>query len=80
MNNFIDSVTGILYALPDSEKSLLGALQCLCEQWWEKGLEGKEQFGKTAFLMLLKNNLEKKTLVVCLDKHLYELSNYLYLI
>ncbi|XP_061443239.1 condensin-2 complex subunit G2 isoform X2 [Rhineura floridana] len=56
-------LNGILYALPDSEKSLLGAIQRLCERWWEKGLEGKEQFGKTAFIMLLKNNLEKKTVV-----------------
>ncbi|XP_066483949.1 condensin-2 complex subunit G2 [Tiliqua scincoides] len=56
-------LNGILYALPDSEKSLLGAIQRLCEQWWEKGLEGKEQFGKTAFVMLLKNSLEKKTVV-----------------
>nr|XP_034984741.1 condensin-2 complex subunit G2 isoform X1 [Zootoca vivipara] len=56
-------LNGILYTLPDSEKSLLGAIQCLCEQWWEKGLEGKEHFGKSAFIMLLKKSLEKKIVV-----------------
>ncbi|XP_034257762.1 condensin-2 complex subunit G2 [Pantherophis guttatus] len=56
-------LNGILSLLPDSEKSLLGAIQCLSECWWEKGLEGKEQFGKTAFLMLLKKSLGKKTVV-----------------
>ncbi|XP_053122187.1 condensin-2 complex subunit G2 [Hemicordylus capensis] len=56
-------LNGILYALPDSEKSLSRAIHCLCERWWERGLEAKEQFGKAAFIMLLKNNLEKKTVV-----------------
>ncbi|KAH0627584.1 hypothetical protein JD844_003492 [Phrynosoma platyrhinos] len=56
-------LNGILYALPDTEKPLLGAIQCLCEQWWTKGLEGKEPFGKTAFILFLKNSLEKKTVV-----------------
>ncbi|XP_020635366.3 condensin-2 complex subunit G2 isoform X1 [Pogona vitticeps] len=56
-------LNAILFALPDSEKSLLGPIQHLCEQWWAKGLEEKEQFGKTAFLMFLKNSVEKKTVV-----------------
>ncbi|XP_058035733.1 condensin-2 complex subunit G2 isoform X1 [Ahaetulla prasina] len=56
-------LNGILSLLPDSEKSLSGAIQCLSECWWEKGLEGKEQFGKTAFLMLLRKSLGKKTIV-----------------
>ncbi|KAF7245950.1 Condensin-2 complex subunit G2 [Varanus komodoensis] len=66
-------LNGIVYALPDSEKSLLRAIQCLCERWWEKGLEGKEEFGKTAFVMLLKNNLEKKTIVGANIIHLWRL-------
>ncbi|XP_042332474.1 condensin-2 complex subunit G2 isoform X2 [Sceloporus undulatus] len=56
-------LNGILYALPDTEKPLLGAIQSLCEQWWTKGLEGKEPFGKTAFILFLKNSLEKKTVM-----------------
>ncbi|XP_062981944.1 condensin-2 complex subunit G2 [Elgaria multicarinata webbii] len=66
-------LNGIIYALPDSEKSLLKAIQCLCERWWEKGLEGKEEFGKTAFIMLLKINLEKKTVVGANIIHLWHL-------
>lgn len=62
--DFVQFVTGIRYVLPDSEKSLLGAIQRLCERWWEKGLEGKEQFGKSAFITLLKNSHEKKSVVV----------------
>ncbi|XP_067398899.1 condensin-2 complex subunit G2 [Emydura macquarii macquarii] len=54
-------LNGILYALPESEKVLQGAIQHLCEMWWEKGLEGKEQMGKTAFIMLLRKSLKSKT-------------------
>nr|XP_060638556.1 condensin-2 complex subunit G2 [Anolis sagrei ordinatus] len=54
-------LNGIISALPDTEKSLLRALQDLCEQWWTKGLNGKEQFGKTTFVHFLKCSLEKKT-------------------
>ncbi|KAM6452051.1 condensin-2 complex subunit G2 isoform 1-T2 [Liasis olivaceus] len=53
-------LNGTLYVLPDSEKSLLGAIQRLCECWWEKGLERREQFGRTAFVMLLKRSQGKK--------------------
>ncbi|XP_026536708.1 condensin-2 complex subunit G2 [Notechis scutatus] len=56
-------LNGILPVLPDSETSLSGAIQYLLQCWWNKGLEGKEQLGKTAFLMFLKKSLEKKTIV-----------------
>ncbi|XP_039204522.1 condensin-2 complex subunit G2 isoform X1 [Crotalus tigris] len=70
-------LNGILSALPDSEKSLSGAVQCLNECWWKKGLEGKEQFGKTAFLMLLKKSLGKKTFVEADITRLYHLHSAL---
>ncbi|KAM7176346.1 condensin-2 complex subunit G2 isoform 3-T3 [Macrochelys suwanniensis] len=54
-------LNGILYALSESEKVLQGAIQQLCAMWWEKGLEGKEQLGKTAFIMLLRKSLKSKT-------------------
>ncbi|KAL8164935.1 UNVERIFIED_CONTAM: hypothetical protein K2H54_017342 [Gekko kuhli] len=57
-------LNGVLHALPDSEKSLAGAVQHLCECWWQKGLEGKEQFGKTAFILILRNSFERKSIVV----------------
>ncbi|XP_032090653.1 condensin-2 complex subunit G2 [Thamnophis elegans] len=53
-------LNGILSVLPDSEKSLLEAIQRLSECWWGKGLEEKEQFGKTAFLVLLRKSLGNK--------------------
>nr|XP_056713102.1 condensin-2 complex subunit G2 [Euleptes europaea] len=56
-------LNGILDALPDSEKSLTGAIQHLCERWWQKGLEGKELFGKTTFILVLKNSFERKNIV-----------------
>ncbi|KFP23537.1 Condensin-2 complex subunit G2, partial [Colius striatus] len=53
-------LNGILPALPESsEKILQGAIQRVCEMWWEKGLEGKEQLGKTLFLILLRKSLNK---------------------
>uniref|UniRef100_A0A493T066 Non-SMC condensin II complex subunit G2 n=1 Tax=Anas platyrhynchos platyrhynchos TaxID=8840 RepID=A0A493T066_ANAPP len=52
-------LNGILPALPESEKNLQGAIQHMCEMWWEKGLEGKEQLGKTVFIMLLRKSLNK---------------------
>ncbi|KAF1479948.1 Condensin-2 complex subunit G2, partial [Pygoscelis antarcticus] len=52
-------LNGILPALPESEKILQGALQCVCEMWWEKGLEGKEQLGKSLFIILLRKSLNK---------------------
>ncbi|NXL83447.1 CNDG2 protein, partial [Alectura lathami] len=50
---------GILPALPESENVLQGAIQRVCEMWWEKGLEGKEQLGKTVFIILLRKTLSK---------------------
>lgn len=47
-------LNGIIPALPESENTLRSAIRRVCEMWWEKGLEGKEQLGKTAFIMLLK--------------------------
>ncbi|XP_074687810.1 condensin-2 complex subunit G2 [Strix aluco] len=52
-------LNGILPALPESEKMLWGAIQRVCEMWWEKGLEGKEQLGKTLFIILLRKSLNK---------------------
>ncbi|NXJ98651.1 CNDG2 protein, partial [Corythaixoides concolor] len=52
-------LNGILPALPESEKILQGAIQRVCEMWWEKGLEGKEQLGKTLFIILLRKSLNK---------------------
>ncbi|XP_009474270.1 PREDICTED: condensin-2 complex subunit G2 [Nipponia nippon] len=52
-------LNGILPALPESEKVLQGAIQRVCEMWWEKGLEGKEQLGKTLFIILLRKSLNK---------------------
>ncbi|XP_074842395.1 condensin-2 complex subunit G2 [Carettochelys insculpta] len=54
-------LNGILYALSESEKVLQGGIQRLCAMWWEKGLEGREQLGKTAFTMLLRKSLKSKT-------------------
>ncbi|KAF1639009.1 Condensin-2 complex subunit G2, partial [Eudyptes filholi] len=52
-------LNGILPALPESEKILQGSIQCVCEMWWEKGLEGKEQLGKSLFIILLRKSLNK---------------------
>ncbi|NXN71049.1 CNDG2 protein, partial [Himantopus himantopus] len=52
-------LNGVLPALPESEKILQGAIQRVCEMWWEKGLEGKEQLGKTLFTILLRKSLNK---------------------
>ncbi|XP_057272465.1 condensin-2 complex subunit G2 [Pezoporus wallicus] len=48
---------GILLVLPEPEKKLQGAIQHVCEMWWEKGLEGKEDIGKTLFIILLRKSL-----------------------
>ncbi|XP_021096528.1 condensin-2 complex subunit G2 isoform X4 [Heterocephalus glaber] len=53
-------LNGILYALPESERSLRSSIQALCVRWWEKGLPAKEDMGKTAFVMLLRRSLETK--------------------
>ncbi|NXJ65941.1 CNDG2 protein, partial [Rostratula benghalensis] len=52
-------LNGILPASPESEKMLQSAIQRVCEMWWEKGLEGKEQLGKTLFIILLRKSLAK---------------------
>ncbi|NWV00977.1 CNDG2 protein, partial [Upupa epops] len=52
-------LNGILFALPESEKILNGAIQHVCAMWWEKGLEGKEQLGKTLFISLLRKSLNR---------------------
>ncbi|NXY56383.1 CNDG2 protein, partial [Callaeas wilsoni] len=52
-------LNGILPAIPASEKILQDAIQRVCEMWWEKGLEGKEQLGKTLFVILLRKSLNK---------------------
>ncbi|NWX64614.1 CNDG2 protein, partial [Promerops cafer] len=52
-------LNGILPVLPASEKILQDAIQRVCEMWWEKGLEGKEQLGKTLFVILLRKSLNK---------------------
>ncbi|NXH32303.1 CNDG2 protein, partial [Myiagra hebetior] len=49
----------ILPALPASEKILQDAIQRVCEMWWEKGLERKEQLGKPLFVILLRKSLNK---------------------
>ncbi|OXB80273.1 UNVERIFIED_CONTAM: hypothetical protein H355_013671, partial [Colinus virginianus] len=52
-------LNGIVPALPESENILQDAIQHVCEMWWEKGLEGKEQLGKTVFILLLRKSLSK---------------------
>ncbi|XP_053324049.1 condensin-2 complex subunit G2 [Spea bombifrons] len=56
-------LNGILQAVPKSENAARLAIQHLCEAWWEKGLEGKEEFGKSAFLLLLTKSLGAKCVV-----------------
>ncbi|XP_077124682.1 condensin-2 complex subunit G2 [Ranitomeya variabilis] len=53
----------LLNALPTSESRVRVAIQRLCETWWEKGLEGKEEFGKTAIVLLLAKSLDAKCMV-----------------
>ncbi|NXO24517.1 CNDG2 protein, partial [Cisticola juncidis] len=52
-------LNGILPALPASENVLQDAIHRVCQLWWEKGLEGKEQLGKTLFVILLRKSLNK---------------------
>ncbi|NXY46441.1 CNDG2 protein, partial [Ceuthmochares aereus] len=56
-------LNGIVPALPESETHFQGAIQCVCEMWWEKGLEGKEQLGKTLFIILLRKSLNKASTI-----------------
>lgn len=46
--------------LPTSQVVLTFAIQHLFEAWWDKGLKGKEELGKTAFMMLLEKSLMAK--------------------
>ncbi|NWI19467.1 CNDG2 protein, partial [Crypturellus soui] len=52
-------LNGIFPALPEADTILQGAIQRICELWWGKGLEGKEQLGKTLFIILLRKSLNK---------------------
>ncbi|CAN8185090.1 unnamed protein product [Coccothraustes coccothraustes] len=52
-------LNGIVPALSTSEKILQDSIQRVCEMWWEKRLEGKEQLGKTLFVILLRKSLNK---------------------
>nr|XP_033787484.1 condensin-2 complex subunit G2 isoform X1 [Geotrypetes seraphini]XP_033787486.1 condensin-2 complex subunit G2 isoform X1 [Geotrypetes seraphini]XP_033787487.1 condensin-2 complex subunit G2 isoform X1 [Geotrypetes seraphini] len=54
-------LNGILRALPKSETALQLAIQHLCEAWWEKGLEGKEELVKIAFILSIRKSLEGKS-------------------
>ncbi|XP_043917966.1 condensin-2 complex subunit G2 isoform X2 [Protopterus annectens] len=53
-------LSGVLHALPKSEAVLPAAILRLCETWWDKGLEGKEELGKSAFAILMKKSLSDK--------------------
>ncbi|XP_040288770.1 condensin-2 complex subunit G2 [Bufo bufo] len=53
----------LLEALPTSESKLRVAIQRLCEAWWERELEEKEEFGKMAFVLLLAKSLDAKCIV-----------------
>uniref|UniRef100_A0A673X7X3 Non-SMC condensin II complex, subunit G2 n=1 Tax=Salmo trutta TaxID=8032 RepID=A0A673X7X3_SALTR len=48
---------GVLPYLPASEMPLRQAVHGLCEAWWKKGLLGKEELGRTAFLVCLEKTL-----------------------
>ncbi|KAJ8277591.1 hypothetical protein GJAV_G00077250, partial [Gymnothorax javanicus] len=50
-------LNGILSALPASEVPVQLGIQRLCEAWWEKGLQGGEELGWTAFIFCLENSL-----------------------
>ncbi|XP_038654294.1 condensin-2 complex subunit G2 isoform X1 [Scyliorhinus canicula] len=50
-------LNGILPALPTFQGDLKITIQHLFVAWWDKGLEGKEELGKTAFIMLLEKTL-----------------------
>ncbi|XP_029482637.1 condensin-2 complex subunit G2-like isoform X1 [Oncorhynchus nerka] len=50
-------LNGVLPYLPASEMPLRQAIHSLCEAWWKKGLLGKEELGRTAFLGSLEKTL-----------------------
>ena len=51
---------GLLGSLPASEVPLQQAVFRLCEAWWKKGLLGKEELGRTAFLICLEKSFMLK--------------------
>nr|XP_014351166.1 PREDICTED: condensin-2 complex subunit G2 isoform X2 [Latimeria chalumnae] len=53
-------LNGIVPVLPKSEIALKISIRHLCEVWWGKGLEGKEELGKTALIMLIERSLLAK--------------------
>uniref|UniRef100_A0A4W3HXY6 Non-SMC condensin II complex subunit G2 n=1 Tax=Callorhinchus milii TaxID=7868 RepID=A0A4W3HXY6_CALMI len=57
-------LNGIFPALPKSQGNLQVSIKRLFEAWWDKGLEGKEELGKTVFIMLLENSLLTKSKAV----------------
>ncbi|XP_046880191.1 condensin-2 complex subunit G2 [Hypomesus transpacificus] len=53
-------LNGLLASLPASEVPLQQAVFRVCEAWWKKGLLGKEELGRTAFLMCLEKSFMLK--------------------
>ncbi|KAJ8419130.1 hypothetical protein AAFF_G00006290 [Aldrovandia affinis] len=50
-------LNGVLSGLPASEVPVQLEIQRLCEAWWQKGLNGREELGRTAFLLCLERSL-----------------------
>uniref|UniRef100_A0A4W6FIK5 Non-SMC condensin II complex, subunit G2 n=1 Tax=Lates calcarifer TaxID=8187 RepID=A0A4W6FIK5_LATCA len=48
--------SAVLVSLPVSEAPLQLHIHTLCEAWWKKGLDEKEKFGRTAFLISLQKS------------------------
>ncbi|XP_037400986.1 condensin-2 complex subunit G2 [Pygocentrus nattereri] len=63
-------------SLPVSELPLQQAVHWLCECWWRRGLQGKEELGWTAFVVCLENTVTLKTSVRELNR-LYSLKEVL---
>ncbi|XP_030054678.1 condensin-2 complex subunit G2-like [Microcaecilia unicolor] len=55
-------LNGVLRVLPKSETALQFDIQRLCEAWWEKGLEGKEELVKIAFVLRIRKSLDGKSM------------------
>ncbi|XP_056155721.1 condensin-2 complex subunit G2 [Lampris incognitus] len=51
-----DRLHDVLASMPVSEAPLQLCIQKLCEAWWKKGLQEKEKFGRTAFLVSLQKS------------------------
>ncbi|XP_039609542.1 condensin-2 complex subunit G2 [Polypterus senegalus] len=56
-------LNGIVNALPQSQIIIRNSIQKLCEAWWKSGLDGKDELGKTAFIMVLEKSLLLNNLV-----------------